>query len=296
MPETRRSPTLRRRRLSTELRRLLEASGLTAVQVDKDLGWTPGKLAKMARGQWLRPNPRDIQDLLDRLLPLETECSDEERVHYREELLRWAREGREKGWWYPYREMISESYTNFIGLEDGAASVLTFELGIMPGLVQTPEYAEALLLGGPSELSSEQIAQRVEIRLERQKLLTRDDDPVRLWAVIDESVLRRPVGGPAVLKAQLAHLTELIKQPKVTVQVVPNGVGAHPGLNGPFTILEFPEPLDHDAVYTENIAGELMVEEQHDVGRFKVAFQRLTATAKSPEDSLELIDAAAAAI
>lgn len=296
MSETRRSPTLRRRRLSAELRRLLERSGLTAVQVDRQLGWTPGKLAKALRGQWSRPNLRDIADLLDLFIPLEGECSDEERLHYREELLRWAREGRERGWWHPYREMISVLYTTYIGLEAEAASVLTFELGIIPGLLQTRDYAESLIHDGPAEFGAAEIEKRLEIRLERQKLITREDDPLRLWAIIDESALRRPIGGPEVFRAQLLHLLELAENPKVTIQIVPFNVGGHAGLNGPFSILEFHGPWDPDAIYQENIAGELLSDEEHDVGRFKVAFQRLSATALRPEASLELIAADAAEI
>lgn len=288
MAEIRKSPTVRRRRLSAELRRLLVSSGLTAIQVDERLGWTGGKFAKMARGQWVRPNPRDIADLLD-LFAVEDQ-------HQREEMLRWAREGRERGWWHPYREMISERYTTYIGLEAEAASVLNFELGMMPGLAQTSEYARALLLGGPGELSGDEINQRIEIRRERQKLLTQEHDPLRLWAVLDEAVLRRPIGGSEVMRAQLDHLVELAELPKVTVQVIPYSVGSHPGVGGPFAILEFPEPLDPDVVYVENIAGELLIEEPRDVAKFKVGFQRLGAVALSPADSLSVIAAAAAEV
>lgn len=291
----RRSPTLRRRRLSAELRKLLAKSGLTAIQVDNELDWTGGKLAKMLRGQWQRPSVRDITDLLDlfeRRIPADPDDpqeTQEVRAHRREEMLRWAREGRERGWWHPYREMISPLYTTYIGLEAEAASVLTFELGIITGLFQTPDYARALLLGGPAELSEQGVEQRVAIRLERQKLITREDDPLRVWAVMDEAALRRPIGGPEIMHAQLERLLELAHLPKVTVQIVPFGVGAHAGLNGPFAILEFREPLDPDAVYVENISGEHFEEEPQDVAGYKLAFQRLCAAALTPEDSLKMI-------
>lgn len=283
MPETepRRSPTLRRRRLSAELRTLREAAELTAVDVDRQLDWTGGKLAKMERGVWVRPNPRDIKDLLDLY-----RVNDDAQRDY---LLTLARQGRERGWWHPYRLMVSEAYSTYIGLEAEAASVLTFQSGMVPGLMQTPEYTRALLRNGPSELSAEEIELRVEIRTARQDLLTRKEDPLRLVAVMDEAVLHRPIGGDAVMQAQIDQLLELAELPRVTIQTLPYHIGAHPGLGGPFTILEFPEPVDPDAVYTENIAGELLLEEPKDVASFKLAFQRLNGVALSPSDSITMI-------
>jgi Domain of unknown function (DUF5753)/Helix-turn-helix domain len=284
MPETepRRSPTLRRRRLSAELRTLRESADLNAVDVDRRLDWTPGKLARMERGHWQRPSPRDIEDLLDLY-----EVTDE---RHRDYLLTLARQGRERGWWHRYREMLSRRYTTYIGLEAEAASVLTFESGMVPGLLQTDDYARAVIRGGPSELGSDEIEARVEIRRVRQELLTRPDDPVRLVAIIDEAVLHRRVGGDQVMQAQMERMLELAELPRVTIQVVPFDIGAHSGLGGPFTILEFPEPKDPDAIYVENIVGELLLEEPEDVAPFKVAYQRLTAVAASPADSIAIID------
>ncbi|MFC5744866.1 helix-turn-helix domain-containing protein [Actinomadura rugatobispora] len=283
MTEPRRSPTLRRRRLSAELTALREGRSLTAVQVDKHLGWTPGKLARMERGVWQRPNPRDITDLLDLY-----EVTDERRRDY---LLTLARQGRERGWWHPYREMLSESYTTYIGLEAEAATILNFEALMVPGLMQTEDYARTVVLNGPLEVTQEQVDSRIAVRKERQELLTRAHDPLRLWAILDEAVLRRQVGGPDVMRAQLQHLLDLAELAKVTVQVVPFTRGAHAGFGGPFVIVEFPEPLDPDAVYSENNAGELLLEDPEDVARFKLAFQRLGAAALSPGDSLAMIAA-----
>jgi hypothetical protein len=286
MSDGRKSPTLRRRRLSAELRRLREHSGLTAIEVDRRFGWTGGKFAKMARGQWTRPNLRDIADLLDLF-----EVTDQ---HERDELLRWTREARERGWWHPYREMISESYTTYIGLEAEAASVLDWELGVMPGLLQTPEYARNLLRIGASELSADAIEQRVKIRLERQKLLTRRTDPLRLVAVLDEGVLHRIIGGRDVLRAQLEYILELASAgtlPRLTVQILPFDARevTSAGAQGGFSILEFPEVMDPDAVYVENVAGELLIEDGRDVAAFKIAFQKLGGAALAPADSLDLI-------
>lgn len=283
---TRQSPTLRRRRLSAYLKTYRGSTGLTAKDVDKALGWTTGKLARIERGDWLRPDLRDIRQLLELY-----QVTDERE---REAVLTLARQGRERGWWHPYREQLSEHYTTYIGLEAEAASVLTFEALMIPGLLQHPDYARALMSDGPAELDGAQISTRIEIRMQRQQLLTAETDPLRLWAIVDEAVLDRPVGGDDVMAVQLRHLIELAELPRVTIQVVPRAIGAHPGMHGPFTILEFPEPLDPDAVYTENIGGELLQEEPSDVARFKTAFQRLQSVALSPKESLAMIAAKAA--
>jgi transcriptional regulator with XRE-family HTH domain len=280
MSTPRRSPTLRRRRLSAELRRLRRECGMTALEVTEQLSWAGGKLTRMERGEWVRPNPRDVQDLLD-VYGVRDE-------HQREQLMTWAKEGRERGWWHPYRDMLSESYTTFVGLEAEASTERTFELAVIPGLLQTPDYARALLQSGPAEISSEDIDQRVEVRVARQEILT-GSDPIRLVAVIDEAALRRPAGSDEVMRAQLEQLINMATRPKTTVLVIPFRKGRHPGTTGPFTILEFPQRLDPDAVYIENVAGELFLEEPADVDRFRIAFERLTALAESPEDTIKMI-------
>jgi hypothetical protein len=283
MTAPRRSPTLRRRRLSAELRRLRDEAGLTSVQATKALEWSSGRLTKMERGEWVRPNPRDVKDLLDLY-----QVTDQAR---RCELITLAREGRERGWWHPYKQMISPGYSTYIGLEAGAAELRAFEPVIVPGLLQTPNYARAVIAGGPDELSPEDVERRVEIRTHRQILLTRDDDPIRLWMVLDEAALRRQVGGPEVMRGQFRHIIELADLARVTVQVLPFSVGAHAGVGGAFTILRFPDPLDPAAVYVDTPAGELFVEAPDEVDPFRVAFQRLQAVALSPVDSLSMIAA-----
>jgi hypothetical protein len=203
-------------------------------------------------------------------------------------LVTLAKEGRERGWWHAYKDMLSDSYTTFVGLEAEASTERTFELAVVPGLLQTPDYARALLRSGPDEISSQQIDQRVEVRLTRQEILT-GSAPLRLVAVIDEAALRRPAGNEAVMRAQLQHLLEMTDHPKITTLLIPFKKGRHPGTTGPFTILEFPERLDPDAVYMENVAGELYVEEPVDVDRFHMAFERLMALADSPEDTIKAI-------
>lgn len=279
----RNSPTLRRRRLSAELRALRETAGLTSVEATRRLEWSGGRLTKMERGEWVRPNPRDIKDLCDLY-----GVTDPRRREY---LVNLAREGREHGWWHAFRKMMTEEYSTYIGLEAGAETVFAFDQ-IMNGLIQTPDYARGLLVDGAAEIDAESVQRRVDLRMERQKLITRTDEPLRLWAVMDEAALHRLVGGPEVMQAQLRHVLELAALARVTVQIIPFSKGAHASVTGSFSILRFPEPEDPDAVYVETPAGELFVEEPEEVGRFQIAFQRLLATALDPGDSLAMIAAA----
>ncbi|WP_026341628.1 helix-turn-helix domain-containing protein [Actinomadura atramentaria] len=284
MAGRRNSPTLRRRRLSAELRAMRAQAGLTSAEATKRLNWSGGRLTKMERGEWTRPNPQNVRDLCDLYGATPQQ---------REYLLELARRGREKGWWHEYRNMLSEDYTTLIGLEAEAATVLTFEPLMFHGLLQTIDYARAVMTNGPAELPEDVIEKRAAIRVERQKLLN-GDDPLRLWAIVDEAALHRQIGGRDVLRDQLRHVLQVASEmPKVTIQVVPFAKGSHPGMSGAFAILEFPEPMDPDAAYTENLAGELMVEEPEDVARFKVGFQHLQGVALDPSDSMAAISAAA---
>lgn len=261
--------------------------GRTATEVAQALSertgepWPTSKLTRMERNEWARPSVRDIRDLLD-----EYGVTDERK---REGMLTLAREGRQRGWWDTMG--LPGTTTTFIGLEAEAETELSWRTGILPGLVQTADYARAVMRNGPAELPDEEIERRVEARLKRQTLLT--EGGLRLWVVMDEAVLRRTVGGPEVMRAQMKHLLEVAKLPRVTFQTVPFDVGAHPGTNGSFAIVQFPDP-DLPAVYVEAIAGELFIEEPPEVRQYEVAFQRLTAMAMPPDATLKLIAASAA--
>lgn len=282
MTTSRRSPTLRRRRLSAELRRLREEAGLTAAEVCKHNGWATGTLTKWERGDWQRPSLANIRTLID----LYGVTDDLKKA----ELEMLAVEGKERsGWWHAYRAMMSPAYSTYVGLEAGAAELLAFNALIIPGLLQTDAYARAIVEAGPDELDAEQIDLMVRIRAERQELLTRDTDPLRLWVVLDEAALRRQVGGPEVMAEQLAYLLELAKLAKVTIQVTPFHAGAHPGVTGPFTIMLFPDPEDLPAVHIDSPGGQLFVEEPEEVRRFEIALQRIQAMALPPADSLRMI-------
>jgi len=163
---------------------------------------------------------------------------------------------------------------------------------VVPGLLQTEEYARQTFRNGPRELDRDDIERRVQVRMERQRVLAREDRP-RLWAVLDEAVIRRVVGGPEVMREQLRHLIDCAEQGKTTLQVVPFGAGAHAGTTGPFVILDFPETTDPDVVYVETLAGDIYLEAPTDVDRYTLAFARLLAAALHPDDSVRLVQQAA---
>lgn len=286
MADSRRSSTVRRRRLSAALRELREKDGRTAKEVADLLEWPASKLTHMERNEWKLPRVQDIRVLLD------VYGITDERA--REELVTLARDGRQRGWWHAYREMLSESYSTYIGLEAEASTLLTYQPTVIPGLLQTDDYARVLIEAGPAELGEEGIERRVKVRSERQGILS-GDDPARIWAVIDEAALRRFGGAPEVRREQLEHLAMLAKTARVTLQVIPFSAGMHAGsAGGSFTILQFPEEADADAVYVDTFAGELFVEELEEVGRFHTAFRHLVGAALSPVDTLSLIAADAA--
>jgi transcriptional regulator with XRE-family HTH domain len=279
------NPTLRARRLAIELMRRREASGLSREEAARRLEWSTSTVFRIETGR-SRPQPGNVRVLLDLYGVTGSE---------RDGLIQLAREARQPGWWHSFRDVLPNPYEVYIGLEGGAASIRNFEPVVVPGLLQTEDYARAMFKGGPRELERDEIERRVEVRLARQQILTRDDRP-RLWAVIDEAVIHRLVGDPAVMRAQLGHLIDTAEQGRTTVQVVPYRAGAHAGTTGPFVILDFPEPTDPAVVYVETLAGDIYLEERADVNRYTIAFDRLLAAALHPDDSVRLIQQVAAAM
>lgn len=204
----------------------------------------------------------------------------------RELLLTLAREARQKGWWHSYGEAIPSWFEVYIGLEAEAVSVHSYESELVPGLLQTKEYARAVFRG--FLVDAEEIDKRVELRMARQQRLT-DSDAPQYWIVLNESVLRRVVGGPAAMRSQLSRLLEASQLPNVTLQVLPFAVGAHPAMDGSFVVLGFPEPTDPDVVYLEEQTGGLYLEKPHEIKRHTLAFDHLRAAALHPDESRRLI-------
>ena len=276
------NPTLRARRLALELLRRREAAGLTREEAARQLEWSTSTIFRIETGR-SRPQPGNVRVLLELYGVSGPE---------RDGLIRLAREARQPGWWHSFRDVLPNPYEVFIGLEAGAASIRNFEPIVIPGLLQTEEYARQTLRNGPGELDRDDIERLVQVRMERQRILGREDRP-RLWAVVDEAVIRRAVGGPEVMREQLRHLIECAEHGKTTLQVVPFSAGAHAGTTGPFIILDFPEPTDPAVVYVETLAGDLYLEERADVDRYTLAFDRLLAAALHPDDSVRLVQEAA---
>ena len=276
------NPTLRARRLALELLRRREAAGLTREEAARQLEWSTSTIFRIETGR-SRPQPGNVRVLLELYGVSGPE---------RDGLIRLAREARQPGWWHSFRDVLPNPYEVFIGLEAGAASIRNFEPIVIPGLLQTEEYARQTLRNGPGELDRDDIERLVQVRMERQRILGREDRP-RLWAVIDEAVIRRVVGSPEVMREQLRHVIECAEQGKTTLQAVPYSAGAHAGTTGPFVIIDFPEPTDPAVVYVETLAGDLYFEERADVDRYTLAFDRLLAAALHPDDSVRLVQEAA---
>ncbi|GAB3006814.1 helix-turn-helix domain-containing protein [Amycolatopsis acidiphila] len=272
-------PTIRRRRLASELRRLREAADLTIDEVGEKLECSASKVSRIETGH-VGVTPRDARDMLE----LYGLTGDE-----REALVQLAREARKPGWWHAYKEVFTGT---FVGLEADASSLRAFQALLVPGLLQTETYARAVIRAMRPDSDESEIQRRVAARTARQQLLS-DPNPPEYWAVIDEAVLHRMVGGPEVMAKQTQRLLELGQLPHVTVQVVPFTAGAHPGMEGPFLILGFPEQADPDVVYVDSTSGGFFLELPPDVRRYSLMFDHLRAAALKPDDSLALVAEAA---
>ncbi len=273
------SPTLRRRRLASELRRLREAAQLTIDEVGEKLECSASKISRIETGH-VGVTPRDVRDML------ELYAIDDDQ---REALVQLAREARKKGWWHAYNEVFTGS---FVGLESDASSLHTHQALLVPGLLQTEKYMGSVIRAIRPDHGEEEVSRRVAARVTRQKLLI-DAQPPEYWAILDEAVLHRTVGGPAIMREQLMKLLELSELPHVTLQVLPFTAGAHAGMEGPFLILGFPEPADPDVVYVENTTTGSYLEEPSDVYRYTLMFDHLRASALNPTDSLQRVKQAA---
>jgi transcriptional regulator with XRE-family HTH domain len=273
VPEVR-SPTVRRRELGALLRALRNEKGLTVEQVAERLLCSPSKVSRMETGHGIA-TPRDIRDLCDLY-----EVTDKAE---RDRLTSLAREGKQQGWWQSY----DLSYATYVGLEEEAVSISEFESSVVPGLLQTADYARAGHEGTMPRLGPEQIDVQIEVKLTRQGILTRDQPP-RFSAVLDEAALHRVVGGQAVMAAQLGKVLEMSALPNVSVQILPYERGAHPALESNFVILELPDPTP-DIVYVEGLIGSTYRERPEDIKRYHSVFRHLQGIALSPEDSVEFL-------
>jgi transcriptional regulator with XRE-family HTH domain len=271
-----RSPTIRRRRLGVELRRHREAMGVTIDVVADRLGCSTSKVSRIETGH-TSVTPSDVRNILDIYGVAES---------IKAELVQIAREARQKGWWHPYSAVLTGAY---VGLETAARSIRSYEQQVVPGLLQSEEYAIAMIRAARLDYPAEEIARRVRVRMERQALLIQDD-PIDLRVVLDEAVLSRPVGGDAVMRDQLARLADAARLPNVTLQILPFEAGAHAGMDGTFVILEFEEEGDADVVFIDNATGGLFLEKAEELGKYITIFETVQAAALPPEESIEMIE------
>ncbi len=264
------SPTVRRRRLALELRRLREAARLTCEEVADHLECSASKISRVETGR-VSVSPRDVRDMLELYgVPAEQ----------RESLVQLARDSRQKGWWHAFSDTMQPQMATYVGLESAASEIRIYEVSLIPGLLQTED--------GMMNSPREDVERRVALMMARQPAVTRDDPP-KIWAVLDEAALRRRVGGAGLMRLQLEHLLAQAALPNVAVQVVPFAGGAHPAMGRPFIILVFPERVDTDVVYLEDLTSALYVEDVAEVDRYNVFFNHLRATALSFDDSSALV-------
>jgi transcriptional regulator with XRE-family HTH domain len=278
VPGKRQTPTVRLRRLAAELRTLRKASEMTRDEVVERTGINAATLYRIEHAR-VRPQTRTLRTLLD-LYGVERDRQ--------EELTGLLRDARQRGWLHAYQSDLPEQYTTYIGFEGEAESVWNYESLFVPGLLQTEDYARSAIRGVLPNASRDEVERRVEVRMERQTVL-QNNNPLNLWGVVDEAALHRQAGGPSVMRAQLRHLIEVSELPHVTLQIIPFSAGAHPGMPGSFALLQFAEATVPDVIYIDSMAGDLFLEEESDVRRYKLVFDHLRAMAAAPDVSRELL-------
>lgn len=276
-------PTVRRRRLGTELRRLRDSSGYKLEEVAAELGVAPSTLSRIETGK----APTKSAYLSQMLKMYGVSDTGQRQV-----LIDMAREGHRKGWWAEYDDVLPSGFDIYVGLEAETAAVRSYEISVVHGLLQTADYARAVIREMFPRHTAQQIDRLVDLRMERQHRLD-DEPPLELWAILDEAVIRRTVGGQAIMHRQLSHLLTAAERSSVTMQVLPFSCGAHAAHGGPFTILEFPDRSDSEVAYVESVAGYIYLEKDRDVRARAEAFDRLRAAALSPSASVELMQHAA---
>ena len=283
-----RGPIVPRRRLGAELRTLRDQAGLTIEDVAKELECSISKVSRLETGQGL-PKIRDVRDLLDRY-----GVTDQS---HRDRLMRWVRDGQRQGWWHAYSDVLApdpedplvpDNFDRYVALEQDAREVRAFESTFVHGLLQTEDYARAILntLSTADRAATDRF---VELRMRRQDRLYVTEDPLIVHIILDEAVLHRPVGGERVMREQLTRLLVDAQRPNITVQVLPFSVGAHRSMDGSFVVLAFPDSDDNDLVYVERHLGDLYLEREHDVEVYEQMFDALVDICMTAEQSVTLV-------
>jgi transcriptional regulator with XRE-family HTH domain len=272
-------PTALRMMLGAHLRQLREARGISR----EDAGWrirsSESKISRMELGR-VSFKERDIADLLT----LYGVSAQDER----DRLMALARNANTPGWWHRYGDVLPSWFQSYLGLEAAATVIRTYEVQFVPGLLQTADYARAVILLGHRTASADEVNRRVSLRMDRQRILTRRDPP-HLWVVMDEAVLRRPVGGRAVMRGQLAALIEASKLPNIRLQVIPFTAGGHAASGGAFSILRFRDQDLPDVVYVEQLTSAIYLDKREDVDHYVAAMETLAAEADPPHQTAAML-------
>ena len=273
-------PTVQRMLVGARLRRLRTELGLTREEAAQAIRASEWKIHRLENGQ-VGFKDRDIIDLLARY-----QVTDPAEVA---EFLTLAREANTPGWWQHYGDVLPSWFRTYVDLEQAATLIRSYEGQFVPGLLQTDDYMRAVVHGAHLEESGEEVGRRVRLRMARQILLTREDPP-RLWAVVDEAALRRPVGGREVMRGQLERLIEATKLPNVTLQILSFDSGAHPAMVGSFSVLRFPDEELPDIVYLEHLTSALYLNKPDEVDQYLHVMEGICVRAAAPDQTVELLD------
>jgi len=271
-------PTVLRILLGSQLRMLREARGITREEAGYAIRASGSKISRMELGR-VSFKERDVTDLLTLYGVDEDEAAT---------LVELAIQANSPGWWHKYGDVLPDWFQVYVGLEEAASLIRLYEVQFVPGLLQTADYARAVVRLGQPGAAPEEIERRVSLRLGRQELLTKPGGP-RLWAIVDEAALRRPIGGKEVMRAQLVQLIEATEEPQVTLQVMPFRTGGHAAEAGAFTIMRFPEPDLPDVVYLEQLTSALYLDKRDDVEKYTEVMERLSVESESPERSVDIL-------
>ena len=274
-------PTVLRILLGSQLRKLREARGISRDDAGYRIRASGSKISRLELGR-VSFKERDVVDLLD--LYGVTDSSEHAQ------LIGLAREANSPAWWQKYSDVVPDWFQIYVGLEEAAELIRVYEVQFVPGLLQTEEYARAVIMQGQPAAAADEVDRRVALRTRRQQLLSRPSPP-RLWAVVDEGALRRPIGGKAVMQGQIERLMAAPREPNIPLQVLPFTFGGHAAEGGAFTVMRFPEPDMSDIVYIEQLTGALYLDKREDVERYSEVMERLSVKGTSPDRTQDILAA-----
>jgi transcriptional regulator with XRE-family HTH domain len=270
---------VRRMLLGSHLRRLRESQGITREKAGYSIRASESKISRMELGR-VGFKTRDVEDLLTLYGVLDNA--------ERRGLLEMVREANTPGWWHKYGDLLPNWFTTYVGLEEATSVIRTYEVQFVPGLLQTSAYARTVIRLGYPDVPEAEIERRVHMRMQRQDRLTKKDGP-RLWAVIDEAALKRPIGGKEIMREQLQHLLEVATLPNITLQVMPFRSGMHAAEGGAFSILRFLESDLSDIVYVEQLWGALYLDKREDIDPYLTAMEQLCVESTTPGGTAEIL-------